>query len=147
MNVVTATYTVAEKKGHPVMSSQDAYQLLKPLFNPLQEEFYMLPVVGNECVAEKLFIGGLGAANVDFRVIFHKLLTQYPNCSSFLMAHNHPSGVLEPSNEDRFLTKQIKDAAELLGYQFLDHIIFANTGYHSFTDQGELLVRKPGGLK
>jgi len=138
MNVVTATYTVAEKPGHRVMSSQDAYELLKPLFNPLQEEFYLLPVVGNECIAEKLFIGGIGAANVDFRVIFHKLLTQYPNCCNFLLAHNHPSGVLDPSPEDKLLTKNIKEVAKLFGYHFLDHIIFANTGYYSFTDQVQL---------
>jgi len=138
MNVVKVTYKVSEKPGHRVISSHDAYELLKPLFNPLQEEFYLLPVVGQETIPEKLFVGGLGAANVDMKLIFHKLLTNYPNCGSFVIAHNHPSGQLEPSQEDRLLTKNTKEVAKLFGYHLLDHIIFANTGYHSFADEAEL---------
>jgi len=138
MNVVTATYQVSEKKGHRVVSSQDVYGLLKLLFNPLQEELYLLPVVGNETIPEKLFVGGLGAANVDPKLIFHKLLTSYPNCSNFVLAHNHPSGNVEPSHEDIVLTKNIKEVARLFGYHLLDHIIFANTGYYSFADKGEI---------
>jgi len=138
MNIVKVTYKVSEKPGHRVMSSGDAYELLRPLFNPLQEEFYLLPVVGNETIPEKLFVGSLGAANVDPKLVFHKLLTSYPNCGNFVIAHNHPSGNLEPSREDMLLTKSIKELAKLFAYRLLDHIIFTNSGYYSFADKGEI---------
>lgn len=139
MNVVSAWYQVSERKGELIKSSSDAYhKVLEPLFNPLQEEFYVLPMVGQECVAEKLFVGGLGASTVDMKTLFRYLLSNYPNASSFLVAHNHPSGDVEPSSNDREITHGIHKAAVLLGYQFMDHIVFANTGYYSFADKGEI---------
>lgn len=138
MNIVKAKYTVCEKEGHYFKSPADVYEMLKKVFNPLQEEFYILPTVGQETIAHKLFIGGIDAAITDLRVIFHKLLVEYPNCSAFLIAHNHPSGDCDPSGNDVIVTKQIKEAAKLLGYNFLDHIIFSNKGFYSFTDNGIL---------
>lgn len=139
MNVITAWYQVSERKGELIKSSADAYHLLlEPLFNPLQEEFYILPMVGQECIAEKVFLGGLNAATVDLKTLFRYLLNNYPNATGFLIAHNHPSGNVEPSDNDLLITKSIKEAALLLGYQFLDHIVFANTGYYSFSDKGEI---------
>jgi len=139
MNVVSAWYQVSEQKGELIKSSSDAYhKVLEPLFNPLQEEFYVLPMVGQECVAEKLFVGGLNAATVDPKTLFRYLLNNYPNATSFLIAHNHPSGDINPSDNDREITRMLKKAAVLLGYQFMDHIVFANTGYYSFADKNEI---------
>jgi DNA repair protein RadC len=139
MNVVSAWYQVSEQKGELIKSSSDAYhKLLEPLFNPLQEEFYVLPMVGQECVAAKLFIGGLSASSVDLKTMFRYLLNNYPNATSFLIAHNHPSGCIDPSDNDLVITKSIKEAALLLGYQFLDHIVFSNTGYYSFADKNQI---------
>lgn len=138
MNIVKAKYTVCEKEGHYFKSPADVYAMLKEEFNPLQEEFYILPTVGQETIAHKLFIGGVQASTVDLRVIFHKLLVEYPNCNAFLIAHNHPSGDVEPSRTDFDLTKLIKEAAKLLGYNFLDHIIFSNKGFYSFNEHDKL---------
>jgi len=60
------------------------------------------------------------------------------NYSSIVIAHNHPSGNLQPSPEDRVVTKKIKAAADILGLGFLDHIIFGKDGYYSFLEHGEL---------
>ncbi|MFP4637800.1 MAG: JAB domain-containing protein [Spirochaetaceae bacterium] len=54
------------------------------------------------------------------------------------MAHNHPSGNVEPSPEDREVTARLQKAGRTLGIAMLDHVIFARTGYYSFLEQGEL---------
>lgn len=139
MNVITAWYQVSERQGELIQSSTDVYtKVLEPLFNPLQEELYILPMVGQECVAERVFVGGLASSIVDLKTIFLYLLNNYPNANSFLVAHNHPSGNVEPSENDKVLTKSLQEAALLLGYQFMDHIIFSNKGYYSFRDRGEI---------
>jgi len=138
MNVVKISYKVAEKKGHTFHKPHDVYQILKKRFNPLQEEFYLLPTVGQQFAIEKLFVGALDDATPDLILIFHKLLIKYPNCRCFFIAHNHPSGNTDPSEADAAITKRIKDASDLLGYQLFDHIIFSNRGYYSFADKGKL---------
>ncbi|MFZ3045906.1 MAG: JAB domain-containing protein [Desulfatirhabdiaceae bacterium] len=53
------------------------------------------------------------------------------------MAHNHPNGELKPSDEDFQITKRLKDAAEILGLNLLDPIIFNAKTYYSFAENGE----------
>jgi len=57
--------------------------------------------------------------------------------SPILVAHNHPSGQLEPSEEDRSITKRLHEAGELLGIALLDHLILSpRGGYFSFVESG-----------
>ncbi len=58
--------------------------------------------------------------------------------SAIIIAHNHPSGGLAPSNEDIEITRQLKSAGETLGIRLLDHIIFNHKGHYSFLENGEL---------
>jgi DNA repair protein RadC len=55
-----------------------------------------------------------------------------------VLAHNHPSGNLKPSQADVNLTKQIKQAAQLLEVNLVDHLIVTDHGYFSFADEGML---------
>jgi DNA repair protein RadC len=55
-----------------------------------------------------------------------------------IVAHNHPSGRLEPSSEDRDITCRLKEAADTLGIALLDHVIFSSVGYFSFVEHGIL---------
>lgn len=57
---------------------------------------------------------------------------------SFILVHNHPSGNLNPSSEDKVVTNTLKQAGEILGIQMLDHVIVAKTGFYSFKEEGEL---------
>ena len=59
--------------------------------------------------------------------------------TSVVVAHNHPSGNLEPSEEDIDLTCRLKKAGIILGIQILDHIIFGNGNYHSMSESGEMI--------
>lgn len=57
---------------------------------------------------------------------------------SLILSHNHPSGRVEPSEEDRKVTKQIKEAGRVLGIKLLDHVVFSDSGFYSFQEAGEL---------
>ncbi|MCD6353658.1 MAG: JAB domain-containing protein [Proteobacteria bacterium] len=58
--------------------------------------------------------------------------------SAIIIAHNHPSGGLNPSKEDIEVTKQLKSAGKTLGIKLLDHIIFNHKSYYSFLENGEM---------
>lgn len=139
MNCMKVSYEIEVREGYSVHSSQDIYEAMKPLFNPIQEILYLLPMTAtNEMTVETLFIGGLTAANTDNKTIFHTLLTKYPNCPAFVIAHNHPSGNNSPSDNDDIITNRLKEASLLIGLDMLDHIIFSNTGYYSYADHDKL---------
>ena len=57
---------------------------------------------------------------------------------SFILAHNHPSGDVTPSHEDRVITQRIVEASALLGLRMLDHLIVSDECFYSFLDAGEI---------
>lgn len=73
---------------------------------------------------------------VDVRVILQAALLT--NSVAIILAHNHPSGNLQPSRQDINITKQVKEAAQLMRIKILDHLILTDTGYYSFADEGDL---------
>jgi DNA repair protein RadC len=79
--------------------------------------------------------GGIDEALVDRRVIF-KAALEY-NAVKIILAHNHPSGDLRPSQADINTTRTIIEAGKIMSIQILDHIIIANDDtYYSFLDNG-----------
>ena len=58
--------------------------------------------------------------------------------AAVLIAHNHPSGNIEPSQEDIEITTRIKNAGTILGIELLDHIIFTDNAYYSFLEEGKI---------
>lgn len=78
--------------------------------------------------------GGISGTIVDNRIILGVALKC--NASSIVVAHNHPSGNLNPSDADKTVTKKLKDACKLLDIEFLDHLIITKLGYYSFNDEG-----------
>lgn len=81
---------------------------------------------------------GMGTSNncyIDIPSIFKTLFTT--NTSKFILAHNHPSGDTTPSKEDIATTKKIKEVSELMGVQFLDHIIIGENEYRSIIREVE----------
>ncbi len=83
-----------------------------------------------------LSIGGLTSTTLDIRMIFQAVYTA--NAGSFILIHNHPSGLLKASNADIEVTNEISKAADLLRIGFYDHIIITNEGYFSFVEKGLL---------
>ena len=64
--------------------------------------------------------------------------TRWVLLCSMIVAHNHPSGNLEPSQEDRDITYRLQEAGMLLGIELLDHVVFSHKGYYSFLEEGEI---------
>lgn len=87
----------------------------------------------NQLIAvEELFVGTLNAATVHPREVLGTAL-KYA-AARFIVAHNHPSGQLEPSPNDIALTKRLKVCGEILGIPLLDHIIIGKDAYLSFSE-------------
>ncbi|QOG02299.1 JAB domain-containing protein [Flavobacterium sp. MDT1-60] len=76
--------------------------------------------------------GGTSGTVVDIKIILGIALKC--NASSIVIAHNHPSGSLEPSEPDKSITKKLKEACKLLDLNLLDHLIITRQGYYSFSD-------------
>ena len=122
-----------------IQSSQDVYDYVRAdLEDQAREEFWVLLLRRNNEVIKKALIsqGGVSGTLVDPKLIFKKALSEL--ASSIVLIHNHPSGNTEPSQADRKLTEKIKKAGEFLEISVLDHVIFTNSQYFSFADEGIL---------
>lgn len=102
------------------------------------EQFWMVLLDNSLKPVKKYKIseGGIASVMVDIRVLFGEALRNL--ASAIVVVHNHPSGKLEPSEEDKKLTKRIASAADLLQIKLIDHIIWTNKGFYSFAEKGEL---------
>ncbi|MCW8890297.1 MAG: DNA repair protein RadC [Sedimenticola sp.] len=85
---------------------------------------------------EELFRGTLDGASVHPREVVKRAL--YYNAAALILAHNHPSGVAEPSQADRAITAQLKSALALVEIRLLDHMIVGNGEVTSLAEQGEI---------
>jgi DNA repair protein RadC len=86
--------------------------------------------------SEELFRGTLTHASVHPREVVKSALSN--NAAGVILAHNHPSGVAEPSSADLRLTERLKEALALVDVRILDHIIVADDGAYSFAEHGQL---------
>ena len=82
---------------------------------------------------EKLFFGTSNQANVYPREVIKAALKH--NAAAIIVAHNHPSGSCTPSEADRYLTKRIENACDLVDIRFVDHIIVGKGDYFSFEEE------------
>lgn len=122
-----------------IKSSKDAFEILQSFISDLQyEEFWVMllnranNVICTQCMCK----GGISGSVVDVRLIIKLAIDRL--ASGIIVAHNHPSGSLQPSNEDRSVTNKISEAAKLLDMKLLDHLIISPHGYYSFADEGNL---------
>jgi len=122
-----------------VRSSQDVHTILKEHMMDLgHEEFWILLLNRRNGVIKKTMIssGGVAGTVVDPRIILKGAIEEL--ASGLVLAHNHPSGSVEPSEKDLKLTKNIAKACEYLDIKLLDHVIFAQENYFSFANAGLL---------
>jgi DNA repair protein RadC len=85
---------------------------------------------------EELFRGTLTQTSVYPREVVKRALAH--NAAGVILAHNHPSGVAEPSQADRHLTDQLKSALSLVDVRVLDHFVVAGSSGFSFAERGYL---------
>lgn len=80
--------------------------------------------------------GGISGTVVDIRIILSVALKC--NASGIILAHNHPSGNIKPSEADRKITRKLKDACDLLEINLLDHFVITRDSFYSFKQEGFL---------
>ncbi|CAZ96638.1 DNA repair protein RadC [Zobellia galactanivorans] len=127
------------QKIEKISSSRDVFHLLHPRIGELQhEEFWILYLSNANKVlhSAQLSKGGLTGTLVDVRIVMRQALEQ--GAVGLILSHNHPSGTLRPSEEDRKVTQKLKKAAAALDIKVLDHLIITQNDYYSFADEGIL---------
>jgi DNA repair protein RadC len=117
---------------HPI----DIYNLIKHHADRRQERFLCLSLNGaHEVLAVRIVtIGLVNRTIIHPREVFADPI--HDRASAIVVAHNHPSGSLKPSSEDNEITRRLRASADLLGLNFLDHLIFSETSFFSFRQEG-----------
>ena len=136
--------TLSKTEEHPVIyeslsGSREAAELFRMLFaddiGMFESVFVIYLNQKNVPIGwRKISQGGISSSIVDVRLVLVPAL----NClaSGFIICHNHPSGNLNPSREDKHITEKLKEAGKLLDIQMMDHLIITEDNYFSFADDG-----------
>jgi DNA repair protein RadC len=127
------------KQRTQIKSSKDAYLCLQANLADLpHEEFWVLFLNrGNKVMhKEQISRGGMSGTIADAKVIYKKALECH--AAAIILAHNHPSGNLVPSDADLQLTRNIQQAGRVMEINVLDHLILSEQGYYSFADEGKM---------
>jgi DNA repair protein RadC len=124
--------------GQRIRHPQDIFNLIRHHADRRQERFLCLSLNGaHETLAIRIVtIGLVNRTIVHPREVFADPLLD--RASAVVVAHNHPSGLLEPSGEDNEITLRLRKAADILGIAFLDHLIFSETAWFSYNQAGLL---------
>jgi len=132
-----STGEIIEKKK--LAASRDIFMLFHPMLSDLPHEEFWILFLNNSCRyidMQRLSTGGLADTPVDVRLMMKMAIEQL--ASRIVLCHNHPSGSAKPSEQDKQITRKVKEGAALLDIVLLDHVIVADNGYYSFADEGRL---------
>ncbi len=128
-------YWEPDRKEIKIKSAQDVFENYQNLFvNVEQEQFYCLYLNNKNVVIERklLFMGTINRSIVHPREIFKN--AYLTSASGIICIHNHPSGDINPSDEDRRLTKALVDIGQFQSIPILDHVIIGKNSYYSFME-------------
>jgi DNA repair protein RadC len=123
----------------PISSSKAAYNyFISHMQDLAHEEFWVLLLNrANKPIDIRMVAsGGVSATIVDVKIILKLGIEKL--ASSIIIAHNHPSGNLTPSDSDKEITHKIKNACKLIEMPLLDHLIVTDKSFFSFSDEGIL---------
>ncbi len=126
-----------EKKK--ITSSNSVFELMQPIIGELpHEEFWIVFLNNSNKVLQQsqLSKGGITGTLVDARLVLKTALQL--GAVGLILAHNHPSGTLKPSQADKQITQKLKKAGESLDIKVLDHVIITEKAYFSFADESLL---------
>ena len=125
------------KHRQKVRGSKEAFNVLQPALADLsQEEFWILMLDAANGAINKVMVsrGGRAGTMADPKVIFKKALDY--DAAYIILAHNHPSGNLKPSEDDIRLTRKLAAAGQTMDLPVVDHLIITSTTYLSMADEG-----------
>lgn len=126
-------------KKAKLATSQDSYEYIKPFFFEDMEIFescfmILLNRANNTIGYVKISQGGLSSTIIDKLLVAKYAVESL--ASAVIIAHNHPSGNLNPSESDKRITREVKKALETFNVQLLDHLILTSESYTSLADEG-----------
>ena len=119
-----------------IASSKDIFNIFQPILSDLPyEEFWVLCLNKQNKIIEKHKIsqGGISGTIIDVKIILKLAVNEL--ASSIILCHNHPSGNMTPSSNDKKITDKLIKASEYFDIKILDHIIVADDKYFSFADK------------
>lgn len=124
------------KKSVLILSPKGVWEELKDIRDNKKEHFviFYLDSRNQEIKREVISIGLLNANLVHPREVFEPAIRNL--AAQIIVSHNHPSGDLEPSDEDLTITKRLVEAGKILGIEVIDHIIVTKDGFLSFKEKG-----------
>jgi DNA repair protein RadC len=128
-----------QEESQSISSSKAAYEyFISNMADLAHEEFWVLLLNrANKPIDIKMVgSGGVSATIVDVKIILKLAIEKL--ASSIIIAHNHPSGSLFPSDADKEITNKIKNACKLIDIPLLDHLIVTDRSFYSFNDEGNL---------
>lgn len=139
IKTIKVEYNIKEKTTGHINTSETAFNLLKEIYRELdvdQEHFCILALNSrNEITGYKIITsGGQTNAIIDPKIVFRNSLLL--GAVKLILAHNHPSGDVEPSSGDIVMNTNLKHCADLLDIKLLDHIVFSQNKFYSFADNG-----------
>ena len=127
------------RRGRPLTSPRHTREYLRLSLASLQHEVFAILFLDNRHrVIEfaPLFRGTVDGASVHPREVVKEALAR--NAAAVILAHNHPSGIAEPSQADELITSRVKDALALVDIRVLDHFIVTGDAIISFAERGLL---------
>lgn len=123
-----------DKKSELILSPEKVWEELKEIRNNKKEHFvvFYLDARNQVIKQEVISIGTLNASLIHPREVFEPAIKN--NTAQIIIAHNHPSGECEPSEEDLAITKRLQEAGKILGIEIVDHVIVSANKWQSFRD-------------
>jgi DNA repair protein RadC len=127
-----------ERERPKIARPSDAFKLVKDLGGARKEHLVGLYLDAQNGLLkrETLSIGSLNTTRTHPREILYPAILHL--ALGFILIHNHPSGCLEPSEEDVEFTRSVRRAAEVMGIELYDHLVVASTRYTSLRERGLL---------
>jgi DNA repair protein RadC len=145
ISIVAALELGKRRKGEnfprkkKIQCSKDTYEYFYPLLCDLHyEEFWVLFLNRANRIIDKLRVsqGGTSETVVDTRLIYKEALIRLS--SGIILCHNHPSGNTQPSPQDDWITKKVREGAKMLDINLIDHLILCDRNYFSYLDENRL---------
>ncbi len=130
---------IEKYRKNKITEPKPLYDLFLPFFKSLTQEIAIVVCLNsmNKIIAyETISKGGLGTSIVHPREVFRIAIVS--NCKSIILMHNHPSGNLNPSKEDKAITETIRNSGNIIGIPLLDHLIITDEGYYSFEKEARM---------
>lgn len=125
-------------RGRRISCPDDAWQLVRHYDDRMQERFLCCCLNGaNEATCVRLITVGLANRTIVHPREVYAEAVASRSCA-VIVAHNHPSGRLDPSPEDLEITERLKAAGEVMGIPLLDHLVFSQDGFLSMVQTGVL---------